>query len=187
MRSAVRRARRRRPCRVASVAAPDHLSSSPSSWILRVIVLRPMPSFCAASMRRPRVSLERGADQLRLELARQRVPDHRLARLQQLACVVARGRRASRGRATGRSGTRRPRPVGAAAAARTGRHGSVRGASAAHRRAAAGAGATLAGARRDALRCDCSSGGRSLASTSCAGAITVSQWQMFSSWRTLPG
>ena len=30
-------------------------SSSPSSWILRVIVLRPMPSFCAASMRRPRV------------------------------------------------------------------------------------------------------------------------------------
>ena len=31
-------------------------SSRPSSWILRVIVLRPMPSFCAASMRRPRVS-----------------------------------------------------------------------------------------------------------------------------------
>jgi hypothetical protein len=26
-----------------------------------------------------------------------------------------------------------------------------------------------------------------LASTSCAGAITVSQWQMFASWRTLPG
>jgi two-component system, NtrC family, nitrogen regulation response regulator GlnG len=30
-------------------------SPSPSSWILRVMVLRPMPSFCAASMRRPRV------------------------------------------------------------------------------------------------------------------------------------
>jgi len=29
--------------------------SSPSSWILRVMVLRPMPSFWAASMRRPRV------------------------------------------------------------------------------------------------------------------------------------
>ena len=29
--------------------------SRPSSWILRVMVLRPMPSFCAASMRRPRV------------------------------------------------------------------------------------------------------------------------------------
>jgi secreted PhoX family phosphatase len=31
------------------------------------------------------------------------------------------------------------------------------------------------------------SGGRSLGSITCAGAITVSQWQMFSSWRTLPG
>src|SRR5205823_13230382 len=31
------------------------------------------------------------------------------------------------------------------------------------------------------------SGGRSFGSINCAGAITVSQWQMFSSWRTLPG
>jgi hypothetical protein len=31
------------------------------------------------------------------------------------------------------------------------------------------------------------SGGRSFSSITCAGAITVSQWQMFSSWRTLPG
>lgn len=31
-------------------------SSKPSSWILRVMVLRPMPSFCAASTRRPPVA-----------------------------------------------------------------------------------------------------------------------------------
>ena len=31
------------------------------------------------------------------------------------------------------------------------------------------------------------SGGRSATSIRCPGAITVSQWQMFSSWRTLPG
>src|SRR5690606_22996780 len=31
------------------------------------------------------------------------------------------------------------------------------------------------------------SGGRSFTSTICAGAITVSQRQVFSSWRTLPG
>jgi hypothetical protein len=30
-------------------------------------------------------------------------------------------------------------------------------------------------------------GGRSATSTVCPGAITVSQWQRFSSWRTLPG
>jgi hypothetical protein len=34
---------------------------------------------------------------------------------------------------------------------------------------------------------DSTSGGRSLSSITCAGAITVSQWQTFSSWRTLPG
>ena len=31
-------------------------ASSPSSWILRVMVLRPMPRRCAASMRRPWVA-----------------------------------------------------------------------------------------------------------------------------------
>ncbi len=31
------------------------------------------------------------------------------------------------------------------------------------------------------------SGGKSATSMRCPGAITVSQWQMFSSWRTLPG
>lgn len=41
------------------VSAPDHSaggSSSPSSWILRVSVLRPMPNSCAASARRPPVT-----------------------------------------------------------------------------------------------------------------------------------
>ena len=33
----------------------------------------------------------------------------------------------------------------------------------------------------------CSSGGRSSARMVCPGAITVSQRQVFSSWRTLPG
>ena len=35
--------------------------------------------------------------------------------------------------------------------------------------------------RRAAVPLAMTSGGRSFASTSCAGAITVSQWQMFSS------
>ena len=36
-------------------AEHDTQDSMPSSWILRVMVLHPMPSFWAASMRRPRV------------------------------------------------------------------------------------------------------------------------------------
>ena len=47
--------------------------------------------------------------------------------------------------------------------------------------AAEGAGAP---AVADSVR---TSGGRSLTSTICDGDMTVSQWQMFSSWRTLPG
>ena len=52
----------------------SRLHSSPSSWILRVMVLRPMPSFCAASMRRPRVlasAVRISCDSKRL---RERVP-----------------------------------------------------------------------------------------------------------------
>ena len=43
--------------------------------------------------------------------------------------------------------------------------------------------AVAAGARRRSR----TSGGRSATSMRWPGAITVSQWQMFSSWRTLPG
>ena len=39
----------------------------------------------------------------------------------------------------------------------------------------------------DSLASPNTSGGKSLGSITWAGAITVSQWQIFSSWRTFPG
>jgi hypothetical protein len=82
----------RRPTRCHRVPRPPH-SSRPSSWILRVMVLRPMPSRWAASMRRPRVRLQRGLDQPALELARQCVPDLGLG-------LLRARRRASRARSS---------------------------------------------------------------------------------------
>ena len=65
------------PLGLPRIARGPHTSprsaSSPSSWILRVSVLRPMPSRCAASMRRPPVCASASRDQRLLELARQLV------------------------------------------------------------------------------------------------------------------
>ena len=112
---AARRAGRPRR-RVASGRRAITCRRGPSSWILRVIVLRPMPSLCAASMRAAARDLERRADQLRLELARQRVPDHRLAGVQQLRARAARAppsQPGDRDGGVGRSGRRRRRRAAA--------------------------------------------------------------------------
>ena len=82
------------------------------------MVLRPMPSRCAASMRRPARGLERGQDQLGLELARQRVPDLGRAGVEQrarLALEVAQPAGASAGAAAG-GGRRGTAPAASAAA-----------------------------------------------------------------------
>ena len=102
-----------------------------------MIVLRPMPSFCAASMRRPRVISSAVWISWRLELARQRVPDHRLAGAQQLPRLLLEAGRASR---PGRARRARRR------AARRGGIGRGRGATASLRGPSARrAGSTLAG------------------------------------------
>ena len=66
---------------------PGQPSSSPSSWILRVMVLRPMPSFCAASMRRPPV-YARAAWISGTQTAASAHPRPRATRLQQRCGLV---------------------------------------------------------------------------------------------------
>ena len=65
----------------------------PSSAILRVMVLRPMPSRLAASMRRPAGALERLGDERALELTRESIEDPGLAaRETPLGLVLERGK-----------------------------------------------------------------------------------------------
>ena len=113
----------------------------PSSWILRVSVLRPQPSRRAASMRCPPVCASARRISARLELVLETVADVGLAARRAPAPARGPAPRASR----------RPRR-------RAPRHP-------AH--APPGEGRPT--------------------STRWPGAITVSQWQMFSSCRTLPG
>ena len=66
-------------------------SSMPSSWILRVMVLRPMPRRLAASMRRARGALERLGDQRCARTDAKRVEDPGLAAREALGFVLERG------------------------------------------------------------------------------------------------
>ena len=114
--------------------------SMPSSWILRVSVLRPQPSHAPLPCGGRRCARARGGS------ASSRIPS-----------------RADRRRCARRA----PAPARA--------------------RGRAPAASRLSADRSPAPGASRTSGGRSATSTRCPGAITVSQWQMFSSWRTLPG
>jgi hypothetical protein len=124
--------------------------------------------------------LERGVDQpaSNCASARPRPRARRPPAAARLALQVA---------SQGGHGCRRHRPVAAAADWR--RHRRARPAPRLRRRGPTGA----AGARAGGGHAGGGRAGPSVraagpwASTTCAGAITVSQWQMFSSWRTLPG
>ena len=124
---------------------------------------------------------QRGADQLALELAAELLPDVGRTGVAAACAPRTRGRPASccpRHAGQMRRGKHRPGRCARRSPARAARRRS-RAARPTTRRSTTAAGNALRGAS--------SSGGRSLLSIVCAGAITVSQWQRFSSWRTLPG
>ena len=156
-----------------------------SSWILRVMVLRPMPSFWAASMRRPRVLAS--AVWIRRDSKRRVSTSHTSVRPAGQQGLASASRPASQASSPARH--REPRASGSGGRASALRRLPARWRPAGagrfwHRRRSHRAGAPPA-APMPAMAS--TSGGRSLGSITCAGAITVSQWQMFSSWRTLPG
>lgn len=128
------------------------------------MVLRPMPSRDAASTRRPRLA--------------SRALCSRIFSNWRVSVAMTAGSPRSRRNCASRSK--------AACQLRGAASGASAGAGAVPAAAAAAAGSACR-----AAACWCStariSGGRSLRSIVCPGAMTVSQWQKFSSWRTLPG